>query len=62
MRRPPDPWGCTYHRDGDVSLWDVYRQQHVRLRADDISDTTLATLGPDERGKIAAHRRRYFGT
>ena len=62
MTRPPDPWGCTYHRDGDVSLWDVYRQQWARLRADDISDTTLATLRSDERHKIAAHRLRYFGT
>jgi hypothetical protein len=62
MTRPPNPWGCTYHRNGDVTLWDVYRQQLDRLRADGISDTILATLGPDERDKIAAHRWRHYGT
>ena len=44
----------TYHRDGTVSLWDVYEQQWRRLPAVDISDRTMATLSLAERRRIRA--------
>ena len=42
----------TYHRDGTVTLWDVYQQQWVRLAADQVSDQILATLSDTERRRI----------
>ena len=43
----------TVHRNGDISLWDVYRQQQRRLAANVISDEVLASLTNDERERIA---------
>lgn len=42
-----------YHRDGTVTLWDIYRQQWRRLPADAISAEVLATLSDAERRRIA---------
>ena len=42
-----------YHRDGTVTLWDIYRQQWRRLPADAISAEMLATLSDAERIRIA---------
>lgn len=53
-------YSTTYHRDGTVTVWDVYRQGWRRLRADRISDSLLATLTERERARIermAAKRR-----
>jgi hypothetical protein len=43
----------TYHRDGTVTLWDVYEQRWLRVDASQISNQLLATLTPAERARIA---------
>lgn len=47
-----DPFRTTYHRDGDVTLWDVFRQQWLRVPAANVSDEILATLSPKVRDRI----------
>ena len=42
-----------YHRDGTVTLWDIYRQAWVRIRASRISDEILSSLSSHERTRIA---------
>jgi len=42
-----------YHRDGSITLWDIYQQSWVRVRASRVSDEVLATLAPEERKRIA---------
>jgi len=44
----------TYHRDGTVSFWDVYRRQWAR-RTSQPTDQQLATLRPYQVDKIHAH-------
>ena len=42
----------TYHRDGTISHWDVYRQAWRRIPAADIEDRVLASMNTAERAKI----------
>lgn len=42
-----------FHRDGTVTLWDVYRQQWDRT--DSPSDEVLASLPPNERNRVIRH-------
>ena len=42
-----------YHRDGSVTLWNVYTQTWQRRSASRISDDVLSTLSPEERKRIA---------
>lgn len=42
----------TYHRDGTVTLWDVYCQEWRRIPAAEVTDRLLATLPPRERERI----------
>ena len=45
----------TYHRDGSVTIWNVYTQTWMRAtRIADLSDGVWASLG-DERARIACH-------
>lgn len=53
-----DPYRTTFHHDGSVTIWSVYRQQWERLDVSDLSDETLATLSPRERARIARMRGR----
>ncbi len=55
MTTTKNAYPTTLHADGDVTLWDVYAQQWVRLPADMISDAVLASLPADEREAIARH-------
>lgn len=41
-----------YHRDGSVTLWDIYAQAWRRIRASRISDEIMASLSPEERKRI----------
>ena len=56
MRNPEktEPYGTTYHRDGTVTIWNVYTQTWQRLRAttayDD--DALMASLSASERARI----------
>lgn len=56
-----DPYRTTYHRDGSVTVWDVYRQTWRRLRADEVADALLATLSARERARIARTAKREDG-
>lgn len=45
----------TYHRDGSVTLWNVYNQQWERL--DEPSDRILASLNVSQRERVIKHCR-----
>jgi len=47
------PFASTLHRDGTVTIWNIYAQEWVRTEAP--SDQILASLSRDERDKIEAH-------
>lgn len=51
-KKRSDPYRSTFHRNGDVTLWDCFQQQWVRLDAAEVSDRTLATLPWRERNRI----------
>jgi Fe-S cluster biosynthesis and repair protein YggX len=42
-----------YHRDGTVTIWNVFSQAWQRHQADLIADSVLATLNDSERARIA---------
>jgi hypothetical protein len=46
-------YGATYHRDGTVTLWNVYTRQWERGRA--FSDDVLASLSAKERARVLRH-------
>jgi len=46
-------FATKYHRDGTVTVWDVYRQAWTRTAAP--SDRVLASLTEAERARIARH-------
>ncbi len=48
-----------YHRNGEVTFWDVYRQCWQRLHAARISDRLLATMNDKDRDRIARHAERH---
>ena len=43
----------TYHRDGSVTLWDVYLQNWVRTSRP--SDQVYASLSTEERARVTRH-------
>ena len=43
----------TYHRDGSVTVWDVYSQQWIRTKRP--SDQVLASLDNKERQRVINH-------
>lgn len=48
------PYRTTYHRDGSVTLWDVYRQQWTRCHGVP-RDEVLSSLSDDERRRVLSH-------
>jgi len=48
-----DAYKTTYHRDGTVTLWNVYAGSWQRLSAGSVSDAVMATLTDTERKRIA---------
>ena len=48
-----DHYRTTYHRDGTVTIWDVYTQSWIRT--DRPSDQILASCMPEERERIIRH-------
>ena len=44
----------TYHKDGTVTYWAVYRQQWIE-RAASVPDNELAAMGEKERNKVIEH-------
>ena len=55
--REKDPYPTTFHRDGSVTLWNVYDQGWQRTSRP--SDALLATLGIKERERVIKHVGRY---
>ena len=51
----------TYHRDGTVTVWNVYTQQWERIAADQVSDQILASLNETERRRIGKMAERARG-
>ena len=47
----------TYHRDGSVTHWDIYRQQW--MRQSHLSDEVLASMSASERARVLRHRERH---
>lgn len=47
------PYATTYHRDGSVTVWDVYAQQW--LRTDNPSARVLASMSRKERERVILH-------
>lgn len=43
----------TYHKDGSVTVWDVYTQTWLRTTRP--SDRILASLGEGERRRVMLH-------
>lgn len=43
----------TYHKDGSVTLWNVFTQQWLRTRRP--SDEVLASLPKEERRRVMRH-------
>ncbi len=46
-------YAVKFHRDGSVTVWDVYTQGWVRTSAP--SDAMLASLGSKERERVIRH-------
>ena len=52
-----DPFKSTFHRDGSVTVWNVYRQGWQRAAAESISDSVLASLSGQERARVQRLRK-----
>ena len=51
----------TYHRDGSVTLWNVYTQTRQRFYPSTrypVSERILASLSYEERERVERHMRR----
>jgi DNA invertase Pin-like site-specific DNA recombinase len=48
-----DAYATKFHRDGTVTVWNVYRQGWERTAAADVDDRILASLSEAERARIA---------
>jgi hypothetical protein len=46
-------YSTTFHRDGTVTVWDVYSQSWLRTRRP--SDRILASLNGKERDRVIRH-------
>jgi hypothetical protein len=47
-------YDTKYHRDGTVTVWDVYQQSWLRCQMDAVPDEVLASLSVEERDRMAA--------
>ncbi len=52
-------YDTTYHRDGTVTVWDVYRQQWTRRQASELAldNDVMPTLSGAERERVSAMAR-----
>ena len=46
-------YATTFHRDGSVTVWNVFTQQWLRTSWP--SDRVLASLGESERARVIRH-------
>jgi hypothetical protein len=47
-----------FHKDGTITIWNIYLQQWERRQADQIPDDVLASVGNIERERIYKHARK----
>jgi hypothetical protein len=47
-----------FHKDGTITIWNIYLQQWERHQADQIPNDVLASVGDIERDRIYNHARR----
>jgi hypothetical protein len=47
-----------FHKDGTITIWNIFRQQWERRQADQISFDVLASVGNIERKRIYEHAGR----
>ena len=52
MKMNNTQYRTIYHRDGTVTVWDVYQQRWTRLPASQVRDEVLASLPARERDRI----------
>ncbi len=52
MRTNKDAYRTTFHRDGTVTIWDVYQQGWRRCLATAVPDAIMASLSRAERERI----------
>lgn len=45
-------YATTFHRDGSVTVWNVYTQGWQRRPASSVSDEVLASLPANERTRV----------
>ena len=49
-----------YHRNGDVTLWDIYVQQWIRCALEHrIAEEIYASLPESERVRVQKHRAKH---
>ena len=53
MSTTTDLYRTTFHRDGTITVWNVYTQQW--LRTSQPSDAVLASLDSRERDRVIRH-------
>lgn len=51
------PYATTFHRDGTVTVWNVYTQSWD-MRTSNPSDRVLASLSTEERERVIRHIQR----
>lgn len=51
-RTMKDVYRTTFHRDGAVTIWDVYQQAWRRFLAAAVPDAIMASLDKKERARI----------
>lgn len=51
-RTMKDAYRTTFHRDGAVTIWDVYQQAWRRCLAAAVPDAIMASLNGKERARI----------
>ena len=59
MKMKTNNYKTKYHRDGTITIWNIYLQQWERRQADQIPSDVLASVGNIERERIYKHARRY---
>jgi hypothetical protein len=47
-----------YHRNGEVTVWDVFKQGWVRCHAARVPKSSLLGLMPEERERLIRHGKK----
>ena len=55
----PDAGDTTYHRDGTITVWDIFRTEWIRARPRDLEARIWASQSVDDRAKWRRHADRH---